>query len=433
MQTTKLYLTIITLCLCSIGAVAQPKDVAPAATSDATSASVTAPIQPIETVCPKCKERETNTENLQKAKEALEKTKEPLKKAQDAFQKAQELVAKIEKDKAKVDSLFKVAEKAKKEAEKRFNKASDEQTKANNQVLKAVEDKADEQTKTDAAAAKAQADAEFKKAQDAKTKAEEEFKKAEAVKNKANSQLLKAIGDRTSAEEQLRKAEKAKADAEEKVRIAESEVEIPIKKGELDALKADISQKEAQIKSQKEHIAALTQKNSNQSTEIEAQKQKIEELNGLVKEYNLYKKDVDFVDKQFATLANIRLSQKFNKEKIEDAKSCFEMMHGTKYNLPQLKVLINCYEQSYRDFQNILKEAQKDILRNSTYSPAFCDQYKNKYIAQIKGMSYYTKHYSANWTIEYLNAEINKALAILSKHSNDSIADFTELIDNDFK
>lgn len=426
----RLYTIVTTLCLCSIGAVAQPKDIAPVTSSDSTSIATT--IQPIEAICPKCKERETNTENLQKAKEALEKTKEPLKKAQDAFQKAQELVAKIEKDKAKVDDLFKKAKKAKENAEEQFNKASEEKNRANNQVLKAVEDKADEQTKKDAAAAKAQADAKLKEAQEAKDKAEEEFKKAEAAKNKADSQLLKAIEDLTSAEEQLRKAEKAKADAEEKVRIAESEVEIPIKRGELEALKADLSQKEALIAKQQQQITTQEHSIADRDSEITKHRKTIDSLQRIANEYNLYKKDEDFVDRQFATLANIRLSQRFNKSKIEDAIKCFDMMHGTKYNLAELKVLLKNYEVWYREFQNILKEAQNNRERVRTVSETLTKEYKATYINKIKNMKYYREHYSKEWTIDYLNLQIDKALAILEKHAAGNVADFSQLIDKDF-
>ena len=142
---------------------------------------------------------------------------------------------------------------------------------------------------------------------------------------------------------------------------------------------------------------------------------------------------ISVFDTCMVKLANHCLSKPFNKKEVNYAIENFEKIYSweLKKEMAIVKELLNYYEKAHIEFQTILKHAQDDPNRENPFAnhQEYIDIYKRK----IENMSYFWKYYKKNWNIIYLNGEIDKALKILKKHTNDKPADFSTLIDPNFQ
>ena len=107
------------------------------------------------------------------------------------------------------------------------------------------------------------------------------------------------------------------------------------------------------------------------------------------------------------------------------------LLYQVKSDLSIVQELLRDYEKSYKEFQSILRDAQNDIDRTNKF--ANVEDYKTKYIQRIKGMLYYRKYYGKDWTIRYLDEQIEKTMETLTNHTKDKPADLDFLIDKDVR
>lgn len=95
-----------------------------------------------------------------------------------------------------------------------------------------------------------------------------------------------------------------------------------------------------------------------------------------------------------------------------------------------LLTLLRGYETYYEDFMGVIRSAQNDISRMSVERK---EEYSSKYILRIQQMPYYQKYYGKDWSILYLDYQIDKALKLLEKHNSGGrskkfIVDFSYLL-----
>lgn len=149
------------------------------------------------------------------------------------------------------------------------------------------------------------------------------------------------------------------------------------------------------------------------------------------KELIKLKSNMGFVDTCMVRLANRWLYEPFSVEDVNEAISYFDRIYSNKLknDLSIVQELLKNYERSYREFQAILRSAQEDPNRESPFA---CAEYKQKYIQQIKDMTYYWKYYKKDWNIRYLNEQIDRAIEILNNHEDGKYADFILLMDPNF-
>ena len=142
---------------------------------------------------------------------------------------------------------------------------------------------------------------------------------------------------------------------------------------------------------------------------------------------------INYVDTCLLKFANRALYERFDREAVNDAISYVDRIYssGFKQEYSIVQKLLREYERSYKDFQQILREAQDDDDRINKLT-FVVEEYKKRYIQEIKGMNYYKRYYGGDWNIRYLNGQIDDALKMLGIHSIEKPADFTPLIDSNF-
>lgn len=158
-------------------------------------------------------------------------------------------------------------------------------------------------------------------------------------------------------------------------------------------------------------------------------------ISGMEKEIGELKAKESSIDTNIVRLANRWLFEKFDKVAVKEAIELFDKVCDGEWKNKYYVVrdLLSIYEESYGEFQQILREAQNDSDRTETLG-FVCDDYKNKYKQRIESMSYYIKYHSvdADWCIVYLSNKIDEALKLLGKHSESNTVDFSSIIDNEF-
>lgn len=158
----------------------------------------------------------------------------------------------------------------------------------------------------------------------------------------------------------------------------------------------------------------------------------LDSLRGKIVEQNAeiayFQRYAGFLDTCMVKLANRWLYEKFDKEAVEEAISYFDWMYSSqlKSELSIVQRLLKDYEKSYKEFQSILKDAQDDIERESPFA---VDGYRKRYLDRLAGMEYYRQYYNSDWSIRYLDRQIDDAIEILENHSDTKPADFEPLID----
>ena len=137
--------------------------------------------------------------------------------------------------------------------------------------------------------------------------------------------------------------------------------------------------------------------------------------------------DLGYADTCMITLAYRRCHEKFNKSNIEKAISFFPRLHTKQLKSDREKDLLPLlkeYEQSYNEIISILTRAQNDQDRLD--NPFVEEDFKKKYIEALKRSRYYTKYYTADWKIMYLNNLIDESIELLEKHTSTSPVNFEE-------
>ena len=142
----------------------------------------------------------------------------------------------------------------------------------------------------------------------------------------------------------------------------------------------------------------------------------------------------NYVDTCVVKLANRWLFQRFRKRNVDEVISYFERINSSKLRDDYLIVhtLLKEYEKSYMEFQSILREAQNDEDREIGLTKTVGD-FKARYKQRIESMPYYKKYYKKDWTIKYLDEQIDKVLEMLNNHTKDKPVDFEPLIDKEIK
>jgi len=126
------------------------------------------------------------------------------------------------------------------------------------------------------------------------------------------------------------------------------------------------------------------------------------------------------------------LYEKFDKENVDEAIKYLDRVYSgkTQGNHSIVHTLLREYEKSYMEFQSLLREAQDDVDREIGLTKTVVD-FKARYKQRIESMPYYKKYYKKDWTIKYLDEQIEIFLETLNNHTKDKPADFDFLIDKD--
>ena len=202
----------------------------------------------------------------------------------------------------------------------------------------------------------------------------------------------------------------------------------------VDSLLHELEIKDSIINTKDSLIDLYSDNLEEQSLKLTNEKEQKDSLLSLITKKDLeiasLKSNIGFVDTCMVKLANRWLFEKYDKSDIDEAIKYFDRIYSSKLksDLSIVQKLLREYESSYKEFQDIIKEAQNDIDRENPFN---CDEYKNKYMSKVKGMEYYIKYYNSDWNIRYLNAKIAEAIEIINNHSSNKFADFSHLIDYD--
>ena len=126
------------------------------------------------------------------------------------------------------------------------------------------------------------------------------------------------------------------------------------------------------------------------------------------------------------------LYEKFDKENVDEAIKYLDRVYSGKPqgNHSIVHTLLKEYEKSYMEFQTILKEAQNDENRTVPLTKT-AEDFKTNYKQRIESMPYYKKYYNKDWTIKYLDEQINTSLDMLNNHTKNKPVDFDFMIDKD--
>ncbi len=126
------------------------------------------------------------------------------------------------------------------------------------------------------------------------------------------------------------------------------------------------------------------------------------------------------------------LYEKFDKENVDEAIKYLDRVYSgkTQGDHSMVHTLLREYEKSYMEFQSLLREAQDDVDREIGLTKTVVD-FKARYKQRIESMPYYKKYYKKDWTIKYLDEQIDKVLEMLNNHTKDKPVDFEPLIDKE--
>jgi len=139
-------------------------------------------------------------------------------------------------------------------------------------------------------------------------------------------------------------------------------------------------------------------------------------------------------DENAARLANGRLYFRYNTDLVQSSIQLLDTIktESVRRKFSQTLSLLKGYQTYSEEIKSILTYAQKDSERTTRNK---ADEYKAKYIGEIKRASYYKKVYAkkggSNWSIPYLDNIIKVAERVLQSHDpgHQKSADFTVLIE----
>lgn len=197
----------------------------------------------------------------------------------------------------------------------------------------------------------------------------------------------------------------------------------------VDSLKEVIIMKDSVCTANLSAMTALEEDMKNDSLQMTAI---VDSLQGEIARQNAeiayFQRYAGFLDTCMVKLANRWLYERFDKEAVDEAISYFDWIYSdrTKSDLSIVQRLLKDYEKSYKEFQSILRAAQDDVERESPFA---IDGYRKRYLDRLADMEYYRQYYNSDWSIRYLDRQIDDAMEILENHSDTKPADFGPLID----
>lgn len=170
----------------------------------------------------------------------------------------------------------------------------------------------------------------------------------------------------------------------------------------------------------------------NDSLKIAQQEESIKDLNvSIASKDSLITtlvNDLCFADSCMVKYAYSLCSRQFDRAKIADAEKVISKLYQPELKAEmekELLVLLKNYESYYNSLLGILTKAQNDSYRESS---VFIDEFKTKYINEIKGTTYYKKHYMQMWSISFLDELIDELIKEIESHTRDSKVDFSKYI-----
>lgn len=120
--------------------------------------------------------------------------------------------------------------------------------------------------------------------------------------------------------------------------------------------------------------------------------------------------------------------EEFDRANIEEAEQIILRIYQPELKAEMehdLLILLHNYEEYYNSFIGILTRAQNDSYREIS---AYVDDFKMKYINEIKGTHYYRNHYKHDLSIVYLDELIDELIKVLESHTREAKADFSKYI-----
>ena len=185
--------------------------------------------------------------------------------------------------------------------------------------------------------------------------------------------------------------------------------------------KKDIEEKVAIIREKNTLIASMQQQHKADSLTMSQTLLSMSEMQKLA-------------DETSARYANGRLYFKYDAKRIQGFIDDFNKIKtaSVKEKFKQLPNLLSNYENYSNQLKALLESAQNDPDRKVRNK---AEEYKNKYIREIRSSVYYSNYYSrqssGTWSIPYLDNIIEVAMSILKKHDpghNDPV-NFNSLIE----
>lgn len=267
-----------------------------------------------------------------------------------------------------------------------------------------------------------------------KTEEKVDAKSGKSLQNRSNEEE-NARKEGNVKQNKVKKGKAEKAEKAEKVEKAESAaVDF---KALADSLAVELKLQNDIVKEKDKLLVQMQDKMIADSIKMmEASIDEISKLKGMLaekdRELSVYRENQEYFDMTIVRLANRWLIEKYDPEAVSNAIKFFDRIYSKeimKEEREKIKTLLSKYDESYREFHSILRDAQNDEDRESIF---LYEQYRNKYIKKIKEMSYYRTFHGQSWKIIYLSNQINQALDMLENHTDQNFVDFTSLIDYDF-
>lgn len=138
--------------------------------------------------------------------------------------------------------------------------------------------------------------------------------------------------------------------------------------------------------------------------------------------------DLCFADSCMVKYAYGLCYEKFDRANIEEAEQIILRLYQPELKSEMEKdllVLLRNYESYYNSLIGILTKAQNDPYRESS---VFIDDFKTKYIKEIKETHYYRNHYNQDLSIVYLDELIDTIIKEIESHTRESKVDFNKYI-----
>lgn len=120
--------------------------------------------------------------------------------------------------------------------------------------------------------------------------------------------------------------------------------------------------------------------------------------------------------------------EEFDRANIEEAEQIIPRIYQPELRAEMEKdllILLQNYEEYYNSFIGILTSAQNDSYREIN---AYVDDFKMKYINEIKGTHYYRNYYKHDLSIVYLDELIDELIKLIESHTRENKVDFSKYI-----
>ena len=120
--------------------------------------------------------------------------------------------------------------------------------------------------------------------------------------------------------------------------------------------------------------------------------------------------------------------EEFDRANIEEAEKIIPRIYQPELRAEMEKdllILLKNYEEYYNSLIGILTRAQNDSYREVS---AYVDDFKTKYLNEIKRTYYYRNHYKHDLSIVFLDELIDELIKLIESHTREAKVDFTKYI-----